>query len=80
MPKAVKLSCRTHKNKNGRGKTEYAIYSLQVPDEIGRLVPVGTRFIVELNDVGIVFRPVIPASEGSPTPVEVPGWVGKLKD
>lgn len=79
MPKAVRLSCRTHKNKNGRGKPEYTIYSLQVPEEIGRLIAVGTKFVVELGDEGIVFKPVMPVKRESPKSTVAPEWVDKLK-
>lgn len=55
----VKLKQQRLVNTTGRGRSEYVLYSLHVPTEIGVLVPEGTKFTVELTEDGILFRPVL---------------------
>lgn len=54
-------------NRTGRGRM---YYSINVPRQLGDLIPPETRFIAELTDEGILFRPA-----GKAPPPEVPNWI-----
>jgi hypothetical protein len=70
------MSRRINKSKvkTDRGKGEYMVYSIGIPEKIAALLPEGIRFDPELTEEGLLFRPVLPKKEP-----ELPIWIKELK-
>lgn len=51
---------RSRKTTATRGKGEYTVYTISIPEEIATKVPEGMRFKIELTEEGILLRPVLP--------------------
>ncbi len=54
---------KKRKTKTERGKGEYTIYSISIPESIATEIPDGMRFEPELTEEGILFRPVLPKKQ-----------------
>jgi hypothetical protein len=66
---------RTYKIRSSTaGPNARAVYRLTVPAEIAEVVPEGKEFTVELNDLGILYKPVEPKPEP-----ELPRWARPKK-
>jgi hypothetical protein len=61
---------RQRKTKTDRGKGEYTVYSISIPEKIASKIPEGMRFDVELTEEGLLFRPILPKKEST-----LPSWV-----
>lgn len=69
------MSYKTYKIrrfKNGRSKDgqTFTNYSITIPVEIASQLPDDIRFVCELTDSGILFRP----AEKEETGIELPSW------
>jgi len=51
---------RKRKTKTTRGKKEYTIYSISIPEEIASRIPDDMVFKAELTEEGLLFRPILP--------------------
>lgn len=60
---------RSRKTTAQRGKGEYTVYTISIPEEIASKVPEGMRFKIELTEEGILLRPVLPQPEQP-----IPSW------
>ena len=49
--------------KTTRGKGEYTIYSISIPEEIASRIPADMMFKAELTEEGLLFRPVLPKQD-----------------
>jgi hypothetical protein len=63
---------RKRKTTSPRGKGEYTIYFISLPEEVADKVPNDMRFKVELTEDGILLKPIVP----QPTP-PLPSWCKK---
>lgn len=56
-----KRRIRQRKTKTTRNNKayEYTIYSITIPEEIAKNIPEDMRFVAELTEDGLLFRPVV---------------------
>lgn len=63
---------KKRKTKTDRGKGEYTVYSISIPERVAIQIPEGMRFEPELTEEGLLFRPVLPKQEPP-----LPKWCNK---
>lgn len=66
---------RKRTTKTVRGKKEYTIYSISIPEEIASRIPNDMLFKVELTEDGILLKPVMPAPPQPPPAPVLPTWL-----
>ena len=57
--KQTKFRIKRSKVRTERGKGEYDLYNIRVPEEIAGALPADTVFTCELTEDGILYRPIL---------------------